>query len=201
MSSPKCRGKYRSHLIKFTVRRPGKPELTFSLPRVLNQQHPRPPRFLGQSSVKINPDFQFPHIKFVFNSHAAVMYNGMLRHYGIATPTSLTPVHHPEDAQPNERGSKRTQKAPPRIAITAPPRGDSNGFPRGGYRGRSMYRGGPFTQYAVRGNSSWREGGRGQGHSRGATRNTVMNNYQQVQASGIGTLWLIVCHSLCLCQI
>lgn len=116
------------------------------------------------------------------------MVNGMLRQYGIATPTSLTPVLHPEDAQPNERGSKRTQKAPPRIAITAPQRGISNGLQRGGYRGRGMYRGGPFTQYAVRGNSSWRDGGRGQGPSRGTMRNPATNNYQQVQTNGIGAL-------------
>ncbi len=116
------------------------------------------------------------------------MVNGMLRQYGIATPTSLTPVLHPEDAQPNERGSRRTQKAPPRIAVAAPQRGISTGLQRGGYRGRGMYRGGPFTQYAVRGNSSWREGGRGHGPSRGATHSSAMNNYQQVQASGIGML-------------
>ncbi|KDR67749.1 hypothetical protein GALMADRAFT_1076048 [Galerina marginata CBS 339.88] len=102
------------------------------------------------------------------------------RAYGIAVPSSLTPVAHPEDAQPNEAINKRAQKLPPVIRNTAPPPQATSTHYRGGFRGRGGYhnrgggnsmsqRGQWTTQHATRGNLGWR--GRGMYGNRGDRSN------------------------------
>ncbi|KAF9482641.1 hypothetical protein BDN70DRAFT_874825 [Pholiota conissans] len=115
----------------------------------------------------------------------------MLKQYGIAAPSSLTPILHPEDAQPNERTHARSQKLPPRI-LGAPPYRGTNYQPghtqRGGYRGRAMYRGGPFTQHAVRGGRPCNDRGRGSGTYRGVSksiRKPVLQHWSRLE--GVST--------------
>lgn len=104
----------------------------------------------------------------------------MLRgQYGTATPSSLAPVVHREDAQPNEGIQKRFHKLPPPIRSTAAPSRATSIHYRGS-RGRGSYSSGnmsqrgqgqhsPYLQYAIRGNTAWR--GRGKSSSRGSYPN------------------------------
>lgn len=75
------------------------------------------------------------------------------RQYGIAAPSPVVKVVHPEDSQPNERIHERNKLLPPRVANTArPPRFD-----------RAVLDSGQrLSQFATRG--SWR--GKGPGRSR-----------------------------------
>ena len=69
------------------------------------------------------------------------------RQYGSATPSSVAPVVHPEDGQPNEGFNRRTANIPPRLVPTGP-------RIRGGFSSRGMNHGNPRSQAARRG--SWR---------------------------------------------
>ncbi|KAF5316549.1 hypothetical protein D9619_006639 [Psilocybe cf. subviscida] len=89
----------------------------------------------------------------------------MLRRNGVGASTSLAPVAHAEDAQPNEVSKKRKgQGLPPIVASSKPPartfynhRGRGGATIRGGYRGGKGSDKGVSTQYAMRGGkSSWR---------------------------------------------
>ncbi|KAH9479832.1 hypothetical protein JR316_0008427 [Psilocybe cubensis] len=107
----------------------------------------------------------------------------MLRgQYGTATPTSLVPVSHREDAQPNEGLTKQFRKLPPSIRSTAATSRDTTSIYHSGFgsRGRGNYSGGNMSQgrydhrgsplqYATRGNPAWR------GRRMASTRGTYMN--------------------------
>lgn len=89
----------------------------------------------------------------------------MLRsQYGVAaTSSSATSVSHAEDAQPNETIYKRRHGLPPQIGSTW----------KNTYRGPEIQRGGrggSWTQYAIRGNSSWRGRGNFQSNRGGSQR-------------------------------
>jgi len=86
------------------------------------------------------------------------------RQYGIAAPSSVVKVVHPEDSQPNEKIHGRSRNLPPRVANTArPPRFDrivSNSGER-------------LSQFATRG--SWK--GRGRGRTNISRQEPHPDNY------------------------
>lgn len=99
----------------------------------------------------------------------------MLRNqYGVATPSSATPVSHAEDAQPNETIYKRRHGHPPQIGSIWKDNYQDSRIQRSGCSG--------WTQYGRRGKSSSRRG-RGNFKSNRGGHNSNQRYTDQAQGS------------------